>query len=347
MFPSARFEPRRAGRQRHLAAWASALSAWAISVLLLHWFYATHLQREEQAAEFAALERAAAMAEAVEQGVLRKLDFVEGLHELLQLRERLDRAGDTAGAAAIEEHLTAVARRARFGVQAIGVIRADGVLHWSTAQAPGAQPVSVAEREYFAVHRDGKRELHVSALTIGRTSAIRWSMHLTRALEDRSGNFAGVALVSLDPIELSKKLGALHAGHGEASVVLRLDDGALLALGAPEERRFLGGALPEEAVLFQLMRAERAGRARVWSHLSGRELLFGYRTVSGAPLAVAYGLDAEQELAPIRALRRSAQASMAIAATLSLMILLLVLWWMPPTRARASLPAGLAERAPG
>src|SRR5690606_29869907 len=199
MLPSARFEPRRAGRQRHLAAWASTLSAWAISVLLLHWFHAAHLQHEEQAAESAALERAAARAEAVEQAVLRRLDFVEGLHELLHVRERLDRAGDAAGTAAIEEHLATVVRRARFGVQAIGVIGAGGVLRWSTAQRPDARPVSLADREYFAVHRDGKRELHVSALTIGRTSAIRWSMHLSRALEDPSGNFAGVALVSLDP----------------------------------------------------------------------------------------------------------------------------------------------------
>jgi hypothetical protein len=347
MLPGARLERRRAGRQRHLAAWVSALAAWALSVLLLHWFHAAYLQREEQAAEFAALERAAAMAEAVEQGVLRTLDFVAGLHELLELRDRLLRAGDAGGAAAIEEHLAAIARHARFGVQAIGVIGADGVPRWCTAQGLEGLPVPLADREHFAAHRDGKRDLHVSALTIGRGSAIRWSMHFTRALLDRSGDFAGVALVSLDPLALSKTLGALHAGEGETSMVLRLEDGALLALGAPEERRFLGGALPEDAALFQLLRAERAGRARIWSPFSGNESLFGYRVVSGAPLAVAYGLDAERELAPIRALRRSARASMAIAATLSLLLVLLVLWWMPPSRAPAPLHRRPAEGAAG
>ncbi len=78
-------------------------------------------------------------------------------------------------------------------------------------------------------------------------------------------------------------------------------------------------------------------------------MLFGYRTVAGAPLAVAYGLDAERELAPIHALRRSVQATMATVAVLSLLVVLLVLWWMPPTSRvpAASLPRRLAERAAG
>ncbi|MBW8269264.1 PDC sensor domain-containing protein [Caldovatus aquaticus] len=326
MLPSARLEPRRAGRQRLLAAWVSALTAWAVSVLLLHGDYAASLRREEQRLEFAALERAAAMAEAAGQALQHVLDVAAGLHALLQAREHRLRAGDAAGAAAIEDHLAALARRGDFAVQAIAAIGPDGTPRRSaTAQARRDAPVAPPDRGPVALPRDGRRGLHVGAPEPADTGALRWRLPLARPLEDPAGHFAGLALVAFDPLELSARLGALHAGEGESSLVLRVEDGALLALGAAEERRFLGGRLPEEAALLRLLHAERAGKARIWNPFTGRELLLAYRLVPDTPLAVAYGLDAERELAPVRALRRSAQAAMAVTAVVSLAALLLVL----------------------
>lgn len=321
--------------------WALALSAWAFCagvVWLTAERHASHMERE---AEAAALARAEVAAEAIEQSLLRTLEAVQGLHDMAQSRQRLIEAGYRGGAVALEAQLATVAKNGRFGVLQVGIIGPDGRLAWSSV--PGWQSVDLSDREHFQVHREGRRTLFVSAPLVGRASG-QWSVQLTRPLLDRSGAFAGVAVVSVDPMVLSHQLGEMRFGADGGATVLRRD-GVILARSWEPERA-LGQALtPGRQLMAALEYSSPAGRLRIpHSPFDGRPKLIGYRALADAPLAVAVCLDAIRELAPTAFLRPALQAAAAAISFLALAVMGLALLWLERRRAQTDLEEARRER---
>ena len=323
--------------------WTLALSAWA-AFSGAAWLVAEHhADRVEREAEVAVLARAEVAAEAIEQSLLRTLEAVESLHSLAQSRQRLTEAGSRAGAEAMEKQLATVARYGRFGVIQVAIIGPDGRLAWTSA--PGNwQGMDLSDREHFRVHRDGREELFVSAPLIGRVSA-QCSVQLTRPIRDGAGRFAGVAVVSIDPIELSLSLAELRFGEGGSVIVLRRD-GVVLACNQDTERA-LGQVLPPDRPLMAALAAARAGSLRVPEGiLVGDRMpkLVGYRALLAAPLAVAVALDREREMAPIAFARPALRASAAAMSALALAVAGLALLWLERRRTQAALELARRER---
>ena len=320
--------------------WALALSAWA-GCAGAAWLTAErHASRTQREAEAAALARAEVAAEAIEQSLLRTLEAVQSLHDMAQSRLRLLQAGYRGGAVALEAQLAAVARNGRFGVLQVALIGPDGWLTWSSV--PEWRSVYLGDREHFHVHREGRRTLFVSAPLIGRASR-QWSLQFTRPLLDREGAFAGVAVVSIDPVELSRQLGDMRFGvDGDATVLRR--DGIILARSWAAEQA-LGQALPPEHRMMTAFEAAPAGQLRIpRSVFDGRPKLVGYRVLADAPLAVAVNLDAERELAPISFQRPALRTAAAAIAFLALAVLGLALLWLERRQAQTDLEEARRER---
>ena len=184
--------------------------------------------------EHAVLSRATVAAEALEQTLLRTLEAVQGIQSLTQTRETLLAAGDLRGAAAIADHLRTLTAQETFGVLQVSVIGADGWMTWSTT--PVEAPVWLGDREHFLVHKDGRQMFFMSVPLIGRASG-RWSVQFTAPLVSRDGGFAGVSVVSFDPLRLSASLAKLTFGTGGISAVMRLPDGHLVARNSDAERQ--------------------------------------------------------------------------------------------------------------
>jgi diguanylate cyclase (GGDEF)-like protein len=71
------------------------------------------------------------------------------------------------------------------------------------ASSPAKAPLDVSRQDYFTVHRDGDRAGDTGAPFVGRTlndsAKLEPHLHFTRRIEDAAGNFAGVAIVEVEP----------------------------------------------------------------------------------------------------------------------------------------------------
>jgi len=296
--------------------------------------------RLEAQAETAALARADVAAEAIEQNLLRTLEAVESLHDLAQSRQRLLESADVGGAEAIEAQLALVARRGRFGVLQVGIVRQDGLLTWSSL--PQWRAVNISDREHFRIYRDGHEGLFVSAPLVGRASD-QWSVQFTRPLHDSSGAFAGVAVVSINPLELARDLASLQFGVGSSATVLRRD-GTILARSS-DMRHTLGKVLKLDPLSANQKDASHSGRLRLErSIFDGRPKLVGYRMLVEAPLAVAVALDARRELDPTGFVRPALHAAAAAISLLALALAGLALLWLERQRTQTDLEQARRER---
>lgn len=320
--------------------WALALSAWAACAGAAWLTAERHAGRMEREAEAAALARAEVAAEAIEQNLLRTLEAVQGLHDMAQSRQRLLEAGYRGGAVALEAQLATVARNGRFGVLQVAIIGPDGRLAWSSV--PDWQGVDLSDREHFRVHREGRRTLFVSAPLVGRASG-QWSVQFTRPLLDRSGAFAGVAVVSVDPLEFSRQLADLRFGPEGDAIVLRRD-GVILARSRKAEQA-LGQTLPPDQATMVALGSSPAGWLRVPHGIfDGRPKLIGYRALDASPLVVTVCLDAERELAPVAFLRPALRSAAVAISFLALAVLGLALLWLERRRAQTDLEEARRER---
>ena len=327
----------------------SALSARRLLVAVGVWVAATgtawmlaerHAQRVEREAESGALARAEVAAEAIEQLLVRTLEAAEALHALMQVRLTLSHSADTVGVAAVEDQLKTVARREKFGVLQVATIEASGQLSWSSV--PGWSPVYLGDREHFRVHRDGRKGLFVSEPLVGRASG-QWSVQLTRPLWDPDGAFAGVAVVSVDSLRLSRELAALHFSEESSITVLR-SDGIVIAHGG-RHREQLGRRLASTSQLMTALSASLNGSFRTTaSEPGGSARLIGYSVLPESQIAVTVSLSAEHELARVSFVRPALRIAAATYSALLVALLGVGLMWLERRRALTNLQSAQAER---
>ncbi len=309
-----------------LGLWlAVAITGWMLGEGYIAQF---RTQREQ-----AVLSRASVAAEALEQTLLRTVEAVQGIQALTETREKLLSHGDAAGAAAIADHLTALVAHETFGVLQVSVIGADGWMTWSTT--PVKAPVWLGDREHFRVHQQGRRELFISAPLTGRASK-RWSVQFTAPLLHQDGSFAGVSVVSFDPLRLSAALAQLSFGVGGISAVLRVPEGNLIARNQDAEQQMARPATPQHPVVLAARHAP-TGTMQFTSAVDGRHFLLAYRVIGALPLVVAVGLDAQVELADVTSLAASVHALAITAALLGLALLAMLAQRMTRQRARREL----------
>jgi diguanylate cyclase (GGDEF)-like protein/PAS domain S-box-containing protein len=324
---------------RQASAVTRVVIGWAVMATATAAGTAYYLGSLRDSAEQAAWATAEADAAVAQQSVLRAIDAVRSVHSLLGLWQRLSDAGDVEGAQAVEQELRQIAALGRLGVVQIGIVDANGVVAWGSAAAAGG--VSVADRDHIRVHLDGAhRGLFISAPLIGRTTG-RWSIQVSQRLAHADGTLAGVSVVSLDPIVLSQSLGKAGTEPGQAVVLRRLSDGAVLAHSHDPDRT-LRAAPERDHPAVAAARQSPTGRLVYASRSDGRAMLAAYGVPSGIPAVVLALQDRDAALAGAR---RTALAVAAAVAAALLGVLAVAIAWARQARTHALLRAKVLEIA--
>lgn len=284
--------------------------------------------------------RVLSAAEALEQNLLRIIEAVEGIHSLAQTRQNLLMRGSAEGVAAIEDHLRAVATQEQFGILQVAMADADGMLVWSSV--PDWTPVSLADREHFRVHKAGRQAMFVSAPLLGRASG-KWSVQLTRPIRGQDGEFAGIAVVSLDPLLLSARLGAIHFDPTETAAVLLLPEGTMIARSRDVEQ-VLGWIIRPSHPALAAARAATRGYLRTSSLFGDREVVMAFRQVADTPLLVQISEDWAVSKAPLDELQRWVRGAYAALSLLSFVALVALIQMRITRQTRAELDLAEAAR---
>lgn len=171
----------------------------------------------------------------------------------------------------------------RVSVQ-IARIGADGWL--ADSNVPGFKRMDLSDREHFRVHRQGGGDqLFVSKPVLGRASG-KWSIQLTRRLDDRAGNFAGVLVISLDPNYLGEFYNAIDVGADGAVALVGADGVARVA--SHGDGVYLGQSL-EGGLLRDAVLNRQSATLETHGPYDGHQRLTSVRPLASLPLSVLVG----------------------------------------------------------
>ena len=205
----------------------------------------------------------------------------------LQIDEFVREYGEGRSEEEIQEYFRT--RRYPASVVQVAVADASGTMVASNLRYP-VEKVSLADREHFRVHADGKVPgTFISKPVRGRISGV-WTLNITRALKDGEGRFAGMVVFSYDLTDFTRFYDRLEVGSRGVVSMTGLDGFVRVRSGSTE----FYGADVSQGQTFQRMRLEREGRYDATSTID-RVPRVGYFTTSEAipfVFLVAYDRDA-------------------------------------------------------
>jgi len=170
----------------------------------------------------------------------------------------------------------------------IGVIDAKGMYILSTLSL---KSMYLGDREHFKVHvADPHREVFLSKPVLGRASG-RWSMQLTRRINNPDGSFGGIVVASLDP----EYFGSLYneVDLGEHGVINLIGTDGLTRARRSGGKFSLGQDLAKSP-MFTDFRGQKAGHYIGVSGVDGVRRLYAFRRLAGYPLGVLVGVTMER-----------------------------------------------------
>ena len=199
----------------------------------------------------------------------------------------------------------------------------DGMQRYRS-RATGEPLANVSDRPYFQEQLNARvTGMFINPPVVTRTER-RAALVVSRRLETRGGDFAGVvtAIVTLD--ELREVYDAIDLGAGSA-LILTFDDGRLVVRQPPDPHTELGGPTSDVPRVFTELAAGQASGPRLSvSPVDGREKFIVSLPVSDRPLVMSVTRDAFDALAPWRA-----EMVGLVVRTLALVLVgLLTIWLM-------------------
>ncbi|MFT3664300.1 PAS domain S-box protein [Piscinibacter sp.] len=269
----------------------------------------------------AAMERARIATEniaaALAQGLGTELDRVDiGLRNAA-LGFEAEAAAGAPDAARIEAQL---ARQLELlpQLQSIRIADAQGTVRHGRGVAE-APRTSVADREDFALARDGGAPGSLVSGPMQTRIGQHWVVAVARPLRDARGGFAGMIWANVDVARFAPLLDGVDLGRAGA-ITVRGGDLALVArrsaAGAPE-----APPVGSRSVSAELQRAlaeqPDAGTFIARTAIDGVERINAYRRVGATPMIVLAGLATDDFLGPWRAQTRQ----VALLAALALLVL--------------------------
>mgnify|MGYP002776240212 CR=1 FL=1 len=199
----------------------------------------------------------------------------------------------------------------------IGIIDARGI--YVLANRPITSRLDLSDREHYKVHvNQDNGQLFVSKPVIGRATG-KWSIQLTRRINNPDGSFGGVVVLSIDPTYFTEFYGALNLGPGGLTALYGLD-GIARARRVGNQAEF--GSDASRSVLFErLVREQPSGSYIQQSVVDGVERMYFYRTIPGYSMVSLAAVDMRFLMANHE---KSMQALLLQAGLVSLLILALV-----------------------
>ncbi len=181
----------------------------------------------------------------------------------------------------------------------VGIIDARGVYAFSNFNAQA--PVDLSDREHFKVHRDQRLgSVFISRPVVGRITQ-KWSIQVTRRLDQPNGNFAGVGVISLDPEHFVRFHRSIDLGERGVVALIGLDGYArTLYLGNSQDPAslpsFFSSPLPLPSEVLQQQRGSFLSQ-----HLfDGVNRLYAFERLKDYPILVLTGMDKVEALEEFR-----------------------------------------------
>jgi signal transduction histidine kinase/CheY-like chemotaxis protein len=275
------------GRRQGARAYGWHLTLIGLVIGLLWAGIGFTLSHDRGVAERDADIEASNLARAFEENITRTVEAVDQTLLFLRYAYRHDPAGFTKGSwpggrAFLDDLHVQMALAGR-----------DGAMLW-TNLGPVASEINIADRTHFQVQQNSTTDdLFISRPVLGRVSG-KWTIQFTRKLLAPDGSFAGIAVVSLDPLYLSRFYDSISIGNG--SILLTTSSGTVLAR-APERVPLVGSDLPEASRL-RIIRATTNGSYRYLNVIDHTDRIFSARRLQRYPLIVAVGLASQDVFAP-------------------------------------------------
>ncbi|HEX2333453.1 MAG TPA: PAS domain S-box protein [Burkholderiales bacterium] len=216
---------------------------------------------------------------------------MEAVDLILRDAVRTGRAGEVADVQTrVGEELLRVPQ-----IGAMMVLDAQGEVLARSSQAPAFDP-DLAERPFFAVHRDGAPDLLHLSQPYRVAPGGQWRFVLSRRLSNE-GKFDGVIAAAIEVEAFDRLYRTIDLDNG-GFITLLASNGTLLTR-IPDPGTARGRRLPGDVIMPAV---NRDGRFEGWttSPISGDRVLLAAHAVRGFPLLVASGSNEAAVFAPWR-----------------------------------------------
>ena len=285
-----------------------SLPLFTIVLLAVVWATTLHfIDSEEAAARQVAAESAGEMIATYEAQVARSINGIE--QTLKVLKYSAERLGARGALPELQTHGLLPSGL----VFVVSIIDAQGD---TVASNPAARPLNVGQQDYFRFHQQNRSSYTFISPAMRDDANQDWHLHFTRRLEDRRGEFAGVAIVEVDPAYFTS--GYERSRLGEQGMLgLVGDDGVVRALRVGDRLSF-GQRLDLQPL------QDRRGLP-VRSSWDGVMRYTAVRQLAGLHLSAMAGLAEQEQMAGFMAQRRQLLWEAGVAS--AVLILLAALVW--------------------
>jgi methyl-accepting chemotaxis protein len=194
------------------------------------------------------------------------------------------------------------------------IIGPDGFMVMSSVATPGAV-VNLRDREHFRVHQDFNDDrLFVSKPILGKVTG-KWTIQLTRRIDNPDGSFGGVIVASVDPGYFARLYDAIDVGKKGLITLAGLDGVIRSVKGASAQSAAQSIA---SSRFFETIQTGSEGSYNETNPLDGVSRVGSYLRVAGFPLIVSVGFSEEEILSGYR---HELLIALVVAIGLSLLIL--------------------------
>lgn len=217
-----------------------------------------------------------------------------------------------------------------------GIIDAHGQYIFSNL--PTHKVIDLSDREHFRIHKERySYPLYLSKVVFGRASN-KWSIQLTRRLENPDGSFNGVSVVSFDPTYFANFHRKIDLGNNGFTAFLDIH-GVVRTLRAGSVSTIEG--LKEPLTLPPSVLTEANGTFISNQLYDGANRIYAFERLSNQPLMVLVGMDLKEVLAEHMAHRK---VYLMFAIGLSTVIALFAIGAIYTIRRSSRLNAELVQR---
>ena len=174
----------------------------------------------------------------------------------------------------------------------VSIISKDGFIKLSSIASSTSVGTDLRDREHFQFQAKAEGDpLFISKPVIGRTTG-KWSVQLTRRMQNADGEFNGMIVVSLDPAYLARFYSSVNLGENGYVRVIG-NDGIIRAMGGAKASSL--GINLSGADLFKNYPARRIGSYYTKSGFSDQiPRLVTFRALDDHPLVISIGLAVDE-----------------------------------------------------
>ena len=196
----------------------------------------------------------------------------------------------------------------------VGVIDKDGLYTFTNLKTQNK--IDLSDREHFKIHKEiYPYSVFVSKPVLGRVSK-RWSIQLTRRINNPEGDFNGVAVVSFDPTYFLNFYKKIDLGS-DGFIALLDKDGFVRTIQTGRLSAFDGSV--SQIALPPNMIENPVGFETTEKIFDGVRRVYAYEAIAGQPLIVLVGIKESDAFAGYEANKKTC---LAFGSALTLLILI-------------------------